>query len=436
MKIPWVILTFLHITISQPSSRCIYGEECWPKESDFFHLASQLSQPLLHPKPPGSACYPINNPSGKCSEAIENAHNGRWRSGQPGSMQAPFLETFTFPNGTVSACYINATLGFPCSQGSIPEIGVDARSVQDVQATVRFASKHNLRLVVKNTGAFFLATTTSGGARVVEAFYFECTTLRTSPIVHPSPLQKLLGLTVSAGVQWYEAYDAAEAQGRTIVGASGVTVGAAGGWVMGNGNGDLSPRHGLGVDNIVEFEVVTANGTNLIVNTYKNADLFWALRGGGGGTYAVVLSATHITHDLVPLTAIGGFANFTSPNIAKSVITEFIRIHPSLADSGWGGSSFFSQGLLSYLFAAPNVTVTEANTILEPFLAFTRNTTGQEVRNDVIPYNSYYAWFSASFSRDGDTGHNTELGSRLLPRDLSEQDPGKVADILLALPAT
>jgi hypothetical protein len=44
------------------------------------------------------------------------------------------------------------TLGVPCTQGSVPVIGVDARSVGDIQAAVKFAVKHNLRLVVKNTG--------------------------------------------------------------------------------------------------------------------------------------------------------------------------------------------------------------------------------------------------------------------------------------------
>ena len=61
-----------------------------------------------------------------------------------------------FANGTIDACYLNATMGFPCTQGSVPVVGVDARSVRDVQATVEFASMHNLRLVIKNTGYVIL----------------------------------------------------------------------------------------------------------------------------------------------------------------------------------------------------------------------------------------------------------------------------------------
>jgi FAD/FMN-containing dehydrogenase len=51
---------------------------------------------------------------------------------------------------------------------------------------------------------------------------------------------------VGAGVQWYEAYNAAKAQGRIVVGGGGGSVGAAGGWIMGGGHSPLSPRHGLG----------------------------------------------------------------------------------------------------------------------------------------------------------------------------------------------
>ncbi len=67
-------------------------------------------------------------------------------------MQNVNYEEYIFPNGTIDACYLNTTLGAPCRQGSVSVIGIDARMVPDVQAAVKFAGKHNLRLVVKNTG--------------------------------------------------------------------------------------------------------------------------------------------------------------------------------------------------------------------------------------------------------------------------------------------
>src|SRR4051812_43153388 len=109
-------------------------------------------------------------------------------------------------------------------------------------------------------------------------------------------------MTLGAGVQWYEAYAAAASHGQFLIGgiSAGGSVGAAGGWIMGGGHSAFSPKHGLGmsclkgascplqltfwlgVDNVLQFMVVTANGDFLTVNSYQNSDLFWALRGGGG----------------------------------------------------------------------------------------------------------------------------------------------------------
>jgi FAD/FMN-containing dehydrogenase len=51
-------------------------------------------------------------------------------------------------------------------------------------------------------------------------------------------------------------------------------------------------EYGLGVDNMLEYKVVTADGNLTIANAVTNPDLFWALRGGGGGTWGVVVEAT------------------------------------------------------------------------------------------------------------------------------------------------
>jgi FAD/FMN-containing dehydrogenase len=55
-------------------------------------------------------------------------------------------------------------------------------------------------------------------------------------------------MTLGAGVQWHEAYDAVQAQGRVLVGgiSPGGSVGAAGGWLLGGGHGALAPHYGLG----------------------------------------------------------------------------------------------------------------------------------------------------------------------------------------------
>jgi len=130
--------------------RCTYGSPCWPSDSDFETLASQVSQPLIQPAPPANPCY---NPASKiCSDVGAGWSNSLWRSNQSGASEFTNWETYTFSNGTIQACYFNTTLGVPCQQGSVPVIGVDARTPKDIQKAVTFVGKHNLRLVIKNTG--------------------------------------------------------------------------------------------------------------------------------------------------------------------------------------------------------------------------------------------------------------------------------------------
>ena len=64
------------------------------------------------------------------------------------------------------------------------------------------------------------------------------------------------------------------------------------------GFGSFSRRYGLAAANLLEAEVVTADGTVRIVNAIQEPDLFWALKGGGGGTFGVVTRLTLRTHDL------------------------------------------------------------------------------------------------------------------------------------------
>ena len=137
-------------SVISKNCRCTLGSQCWPSDSEFQTFASQVSLPLIHPAPLATACY--NSVSGNCSDVHAGWLDGIWRSDQPGATQHTNQETYTFSNGTIQACYLNTTLGVPCEQGSVPVIGVDARTPKDIQEAVKFAAKHNLHLVIKNTG--------------------------------------------------------------------------------------------------------------------------------------------------------------------------------------------------------------------------------------------------------------------------------------------
>ena len=139
-------------TQGNSSCRCLSTDDCWPSQTDFATLQNQLSHPLIHPTPLAAACYPVDAPSANCADVQQNWFDPDFSSDHPGQMQAPNWETFIFPNGTIDQCPKNVTLGIPCRQGNVPVLGVDARTPEDIQATLNFSVKHNLRVIVKNTG--------------------------------------------------------------------------------------------------------------------------------------------------------------------------------------------------------------------------------------------------------------------------------------------
>jgi hypothetical protein len=105
-------------------------------------------------------------------------------------------------------------------------------------------------------------------------------------------------VSVGAGCVWGKVYDVVTRQhGRYVQGGGCTTVGVAG-LVLGGGFGNFSKRYGLAAASLLEAEVVTADGQIRIVNASQEPDLFWALKGGGGGSFGVVTRLTLATHDL------------------------------------------------------------------------------------------------------------------------------------------
>lgn len=99
-------------------------------------------------------------------------------------------------------------------------------------------------------------------------------------------------LKVGAGVRGADAAEfAAQYSYRVVVGDC-PDVGLAGGYTQGGGYSLLTGLYGLAADNVLEWEVVTASGQHVVGTPTQNTDLYWALSGGGGGTYGIVVYMT------------------------------------------------------------------------------------------------------------------------------------------------
>uniref|UniRef100_L2FGL7 FAD binding domain-containing protein n=1 Tax=Colletotrichum fructicola (strain Nara gc5) TaxID=1213859 RepID=L2FGL7_COLFN len=84
-----------------------------------------------------------------------------------------------------------------------------------------------------------------------------------------------------------------ESPGRARPGRGTVGVG---GFTPGGGHSLLGPRYGMAADNVLQMEIVSPKGEIMTINEAQNTDLFWAMRGGGPGTFGVITSITFLTH--------------------------------------------------------------------------------------------------------------------------------------------
>jgi len=108
---------------------------------------------------------------------------------------------------------------------------------------------------------------------------------------------------VQAGATWGDVDHETQQFGLATVGGQDPNIGVAG-MTLGGGIGWLSRRYGLTVDNLLEVEMVTAQGEFVTANESTHPELFWALR-GGGGNFGVVTSFEFQLHDFGPTVLAG-----------------------------------------------------------------------------------------------------------------------------------
>ncbi|KAL5041239.1 hypothetical protein BDW71DRAFT_192209 [Aspergillus fruticulosus] len=245
-----------------------------------------------------------------------------------------------------------------------------------------------------------------------------------------SPAYKL-----GSGVMGYEVLEATHSSGHVLVGGECPTVGLAGGYTQGGGHSALSTNFGLGADQTLAFEVVTANGQVVTASRTKNTDLYWALSGGGAGNWGVVLSVTVKAHKSEMVS--GAYLAFTTSNLSEDVytkaLTEFHQLLPAMVDAG---TTVIYQVLPGYFLIKPltayNKTAAEVQTLLSPFLSALDDLSIQ-YSVSYTEYDSYYDHYEKYMGPlpNGNLEVGTfTYGGRLIPRSVVESDAASLAQVL------
>jgi FAD/FMN-containing dehydrogenase len=159
-----------------------------------------------------------------------------------------------------------------------PAAVLRCRSAADVVEALDFAKTRGMEIAIRGGGHCFAGQSTTTGA-VIDVGPIDSVSLDGGVV------------TVGGGARLEDIYDALAPHQRTIAGGCGPTVGIAG-LALGGGLGILGRRHGLTCDQLVAAEVVLADGRVITCSNEHHDDLFWALRGAGGGQFGVVTSLT------------------------------------------------------------------------------------------------------------------------------------------------
>lgn len=157
-----------------------------------------------------------------------------------------------------------------------PAVVVEARSTADVQAAVRTARSHGLPFSVQSTGHGTFVP--NDGGLLLK------TTAMSSVFVDP----RRQVVRVRPGTVWGEVLEATRPYGLAPLSGSSPTVGVTG-YTLGGGMGWLARKFGFAADSVISADIVTADGRLLTVTAERHPELFWAIRGGGGG-FGVVTS--------------------------------------------------------------------------------------------------------------------------------------------------
>ncbi|KAI8936516.1 hypothetical protein NX059_006921 [Plenodomus lindquistii] len=414
--------------------KCYGDNACWPTHNDWDALNTTVGGALQVAIPPGAVCHTTFGNSSinvydaaKCEEARANLLNEQYLTDDPiGAL---------WPLYTNNTCTVTDDPSEPCTRGFYGHYVIMAKTKEQIKAGVDFARERNLRLVVRNTGHDFLGRSVGFGSLIINTHSFKDVTF----------VEKYTGAgdwtggaaIVGAGVQGRELYQQAFAQSPkvVIVGGECPTVGWAGGYIQGGGHGPLSSIHGMGADNVLSFEAITAEGEFVTANAEENPDLYWALKGGGPSSFAVVVSITVKTFPELPVAATILNINSTHTNDSK-VVAEGFRIFHNLANhyTSHGMFVYFENGpgpdrLHIQPFVGPNMNETTIKEVLEPL--FTQLDAAK------IPYDTVTKAFPTFFEMYMDIFEDEEplrqsiMGGRLFTQENIEQNGDAVAEALL-----
>ena len=400
MPVGFLLLSMLAVNPALISAKDVFdyclpsNQSCWPSEAEWNRLRSRITGGKLH----------------DISNQIEYERVCNVSSGTSNPMAALLLE-----NEGEGRCMQNHDCSKEkCKDGAdwnIPEYSVEAAEESDIIEALKFANKHDIQVTVKTTGHSYAGSSTGHGSLLIWMRHYK----KYGEIIksYEKCGEKFYAaLKLGGGQVWGEAYRAA-GEDYHLIGGDCVSVSAAGGWLNGGGLSTSARLYGLGIDQVIEFEVITADGSKVIASSCENPDLFWALRGGGGGSFGVTTSVHYKLHPAKPFCQV-----LFEPVDKEKWIDILIDSVPRL-NRRWGGSWTVGSGKLFFQGTKTEIEQTEF---------YKRFASLENKKFEITCAKSY---FGARDFNPRPGGYETyHIANRLIPMDILKTDPERIKNIL------
>lgn len=277
---------------------------------------------------------------------------------------------------------LTQTLGWIDAWTSRPSLmAVAAESTADVTAAVQFADANRIPLVVKGGGHSYFGNSNRADSLLVWTRHLRNIEMHDNFRPQGAPSEVAMpAVSVGAGTLWGEVYrTVARDNDRYVQGGGCMTVGTAG-FVQGGGFGSFSKQFGTGAANLIEAEVVTADGVAHIVNAWQEPELYFALRGGGGGTFGVVTRLTLRTHTLPESFGAVMFEASASDDEGWTALVEQMLLfyRDNLHNPNWGEQiRFLPNRRLSLSMLCHSLSETEMRATWAPFFDWIASQAGR-----------------------------------------------------------
>ncbi|KAI0003531.1 hypothetical protein F4779DRAFT_621839 [Xylariaceae sp. FL0662B] len=407
--------------------RRIPGDSDWPSQADWDQLNATTKGHLIETIPQASVCHELpylKFDETACRELRENWDFAPTFELKPAEIINPFFQN--------QSCDPYTPKNEACEIGNYAVYSINVTGPADVVAGIEFAKQKNVRLIIKNTGHDYMGKSTGQGSLALWTHNLK--TIEINPHYTSSHYDGP-AVKVGAGVISGELYTAVANHGYRAVGGTCASVGVAGGYAAGGGHSVLNGLYGMAADNVLEWELIIANGEYVIATpSNEYSDLYWAMSGGGAGVWGVVLSMTYRIHpdDIVGGAKLSFNSSSVEPDIYWEAIEVFYAWMPTFVDGLDGGNTI--EYLISATafdgvsFTVPGQDTEAVDGLIKPYL--------DELDRLGVPYMyssrtlpNFYDHFAADLGPlpYGPWPGSTLFSNRLVPRAVVEDSRSNAA---------